>query len=218
MLAQTSNISLASFPTHPEQDRLNRTVDGMSEMVGQAHSNRRTNEYLTAFGVGVAEKPVDINARILPAPIVFYHESSRDNQLRPRDGTWNLRDKKVAASSTSITHKPLKFWSVLVLNMRVDMVQRNVETFVTELVKTCRNTGMEITHACPTIRDNNGGSVEAGMRKAYEEAKRVNGDRGDPQLILVVLPDKSQPLYAEVKRISDTILGIPTQCVQRASE
>ncbi|KAJ3047025.1 Eukaryotic translation initiation factor 2C [Rhizophlyctis rosea] len=195
------------------QERLNRTVNGVTEMVGQAQSGRRTNEYLTAFGVQVADKPTDINTRILAPPTIFYHESSRENQLRPRDGTWNLRDKKVAASSEHITHQPLRFWSVLVLNIKLEMIKRIVENFVVELVRTCRNTGMEIANSYPVVRDNNGGSVEEAMRRAYEEAKR---DRGTPQMILVVLPDTGQTLYAEVKRISDTVLGIPTQCVQRA--
>ena len=33
------------------------------------------------------------------------------------------------------------------------------------------------------------------------------------QLIVVVLPGKT-PVYAEVKRVGDTVLGIATQCVQ----
>ncbi|XP_019633764.1 PREDICTED: protein argonaute-3-like [Branchiostoma belcheri] len=33
------------------------------------------------------------------------------------------------------------------------------------------------------------------------------------QLILVVLPGKT-PVYAEVKRVGDTLLGVATQCVQ----
>lgn len=33
------------------------------------------------------------------------------------------------------------------------------------------------------------------------------------QLVCVVLPGKT-PVYAEVKRVGDTVLGIATQCVQ----
>lgn len=33
------------------------------------------------------------------------------------------------------------------------------------------------------------------------------------QLIVVVLPGKT-PVYAEVKRVGDTVLGLATQCVQ----
>ena len=34
------------------------------------------------------------------------------------------------------------------------------------------------------------------------------------QLIMAVLPGKDKDLYAEVKRVGDSIVGIPTQCVQ----
>jgi hypothetical protein len=27
------------------------------------------------------------------------------------------------------------------------------------------------------------------------------------------LPQRTTPLYAEIKRVSDTVLGIPTQCI-----
>ena len=33
------------------------------------------------------------------------------------------------------------------------------------------------------------------------------------QLVVVVLPGKT-PVYAEVKRVGDTLLGMATQCVQ----
>jgi eukaryotic translation initiation factor 2C len=33
-------------------------------------------------------------------------------------------------------------------------------------------------------------------------------------MLLIVLPNTGVPLYAEIKRVSDTVLGIPTQCVQ----
>ncbi len=33
------------------------------------------------------------------------------------------------------------------------------------------------------------------------------------QLVVVVLPGKT-PVYAEVKRVGDTVLGMATQCVQ----
>lgn len=39
-------------------------------------------------------------------------------------------------------------------------------------------------------------------------------DHPELQLIFVVLQQKSKDLYAEVKRIGDNVLGIPTQCVQ----
>lgn len=41
------------------------------------------------------------------------------------------------------------------------------------------------------------------------------GCRKKPQMILVVLPDTNPRRYAEIKRVSDTVIGIITQCVQQ---
>jgi eukaryotic translation initiation factor 2C len=41
-----------------------------------------------------------------------------------------------------------------------------------------------------------------------------NSAKAQPQLILCILPNTGQPLYAEIKRVSDTVIGVATQCVQ----
>ncbi|CAB5195011.1 hypothetical protein RhiirA5_418293 [Rhizophagus irregularis] len=33
-----------------------------------------------------------MDARVLPTPTIHYRPSSRENRVRPIDGTWNLRD------------------------------------------------------------------------------------------------------------------------------
>ena len=44
--------------------------------------------------------------------------------------------------------------------------------------------------------------------------KASNTAKAQPQLIVCVLPNTGTPLYAEIKRVSDTIIGVATQCVQ----
>jgi hypothetical protein len=44
--------------------------------------------------------------------------------------------------------------------------------------------------------------------------KAGNAAKANPQLILCILPNTSVPLYSEIKRVSDTVIGVPTQCVQ----
>ncbi|RIB21172.1 hypothetical protein C2G38_2177379 [Gigaspora rosea] len=41
-----------------------------------------------------------VNARVLPTPTLQHHQSSREAFFSPRDGSWNLRDKKVATGAT----------------------------------------------------------------------------------------------------------------------
>ena len=60
----------------------------------------------------------------------------------------------------------------------------------------------------PILHENPQGNIEVAIRKAYQTAG--NAAKKSPQLILCILQGRSS-LYDEIKRIEDTILGIPTQ-------
>jgi hypothetical protein len=77
-----------------------------------------------------------VDTRVLPTPTIHYHPSSRENRIQPKDGTWNLRDKKVATGAI------LGSWSVLAfLNPNV-LPDQVINAFIRELVITCQDTGM----------------------------------------------------------------------------
>ena len=60
----------------------------------------------------------------------------------------------------------------------------------------------------PILHENPQGNIESIIRKAYQFAG--NAVKQAPQLILCILQSRSS-LYDEIKRIEDTVLGIPTQ-------
>ncbi|CAG8658175.1 246_t:CDS:2, partial [Acaulospora colombiana] len=92
---------------------------------------------------------------------------------------------------------------------RIDTIRQ----FVRELVNTCQDTGMNIPNRTPPIGYANVQSTtEADLKKAWLDAG--NAAKSQPQLILCVLPNTGRDLYAEIKRISDTVIGVATQCVQ----
>src|SRR5690606_27209175 len=41
-----------------------------------------------------------------------------------------------------------------------------------------------------------------------------NAVKSKPQLLVCILPTTGTPLYAEVKRVTDTIIGVASQCLQ----
>ena len=45
----------------------------------------------------VSNEMAIVQARVLSAPMVLYHSSSRDSNFVPRDGVWNLKDKKASS-------------------------------------------------------------------------------------------------------------------------
>lgn len=47
----------------------------------------------------------------------------------------------------------------------------------------------------------------------YEELTRRENEHGPPQLLMVVKSDNNSEEYGRIKYISDTVLGLPSQCV-----
>ncbi|CAG8472825.1 17354_t:CDS:2, partial [Acaulospora colombiana] len=64
----------------------------------------------------------------------------------------------------------------------------------------------------PIMYSNPQGDVEASLKKAWLRAG--NAAKAQPQLILCILPNTGVLLYAEIKRVTDTIIGVPSQCIQ----
>ncbi|KAI8093873.1 Piwi domain-containing protein [Halteromyces radiatus] len=165
----------------------------------------KDNPYIQQFGVNVKSDMAMINARVLPPPKISYHASSQDATFTPTGGAWNLRDKKLAKGVN------LGSWSVVNFASKVhdDMIQR----FIRELCQTFLDTGLNVINRNPPITHANPqGNIERTLKEAW--LKAGNAAKAKPQLIFCILPNTGVPLYAEIKRICDTVIGIPTQCVQ----
>ncbi|KAI8816009.1 Piwi domain-containing protein [Fimicolochytrium jonesii] len=189
-------------------DRLNRTSQGVNQLVGPAREGQdfRENDYLKAFNVKLAKDMLTVNARILPPPVVAYNPSSRAKEVIPRDGVWNMKDRKVARGMA------LHSWSVLIFAPEPMLPRSAVTTFVKKLVEVCKATGMEIQQEEPTLRYGRDANVEDNLNASFRDAGE--NCRKRPQMILVILPDTNPRRYAEIKRVSDTVLGVITQCMQ----
>lgn len=165
-------------------------------------------EYLDSFGVHLTDEMITIPARILDPPTLQYHPSSREPQITPRDGSWNLRAKKVVQPAT------LHSWAIVCFGSPREMPQEQIDNFLRELISTCRETGLTITNAHPPALycDPASGKIEESVQAAWQAAGEAV--QSFPQLIMCILPNTSVPLYAEIKRIGDTVLGVATQCLQ----
>ncbi|CAG8794451.1 3251_t:CDS:2, partial [Racocetra fulgida] len=94
-LNERQTADMIKFTCQNPNVRANKIRQGLNIL------DYRRNEYLQQFGMQVP-------ARILPPPRIEYHPSSRDAIFAPKDGAWNLRDKRVATGAT------LGSWSVVV--------------------------------------------------------------------------------------------------------
>lgn len=159
-------------------------------------------DYLNKFQMQFGNQLVQVNARILKTPTVFYHRDSQEPDCVPALGAWNLRGKRVE------TGVSIESWAVVnFAKVRDD----ELDAFVRELALTCTETGVPFkaqrppyVHAQREIADS--------VKQAFEAAKQQFGRPA--QFVLVVLPSTDSYLYGEVKRYSDTFIGLPTQCMQ----
>ncbi|KAJ3365839.1 hypothetical protein GGF31_008433 [Allomyces arbusculus] len=177
-----------------------------------------SNKYLHAFGIQVDAQPMVIDARILDAPALAV---GGNRVSRPRDGAWNFVNMRVA--------NPARITALGVLSFcdprRAS--QGQVAVWMDEFFETAEGMGLGFNPNKKTKENypiqfarSNPEGVEAALRAVYQATG--NTFKQDPELIVCLLPAKSTAMYAEVKRIGDTVLGVPTQClvlskVQRAN-
>ncbi|PKY39143.1 Piwi-domain-containing protein [Rhizophagus irregularis] len=201
MLDERQTANMTKLTCQPPQSRANKINQGIQIL------NYRQNQYMQQFDFRVSNEMAITQARILPAPKLQYHPTSRDSAFIPRNGLWNLRDKKVATGAT------LGSWACAVFGNERDYPMSAIQKFIRELVTTCQDTGMNIPNKNPPIQHcNPQGPIETYLRQVW--VKAGNLAKSKPQLILCILPNTGVPLYAEIKRVSDTVIGVASQCVQ----
>ena len=164
---------------------------------------QENSAYYENFKLGFGKELMNVQARVLSPPVIHYGKSSREPTIQPAQGTWNMRDKKVETGAT------VKSWSVLVVSNRSN--PNEIQAFVQELVRTCGDTGMNFEARTPPIITASQ-DLEGSVRKAAAAAQETF--RAPPQFILVVLMSTDSMVYGDIKRVGDTELGIPTQCMQ----
>ncbi|KAI8075971.1 ribonuclease H-like domain-containing protein [Halteromyces radiatus] len=120
--------------------------------------------------------------------MISFHASSEDASFTPVGGTWSLSGKKVANGAT------LKSWSVVNFASSINDGSNVI------------NLEPPITHADPQ------GDVERTLKEAW--LKAGNATKVKPELIFCILPNTGVQIYADIKRVCDTVIGIPTQCVK----
>src|SRR5437016_1647326 len=117
------------------------------------------------FGLQVSNEMAITQARILPTPTLHYHPASKEDTFIPKNGSWNLKNKKVAVGAT------LGSWSCAVFGSERDFPIGAVQKFIRELVTTCQDAGMNIPNKNPPIQHYNPqGGIENSLRQVWVKA------------------------------------------------
>lgn len=94
-----------------------------------------------------------------------------------------------------------------------DLAPTKIDAFLDSLIAVAQELGIEVKNTEPPILygHNNPAEVERILNGAWSTIGKRCGDQ--PQLILCLLPTTNVTLYAEIKRVCDTSLGVASQCL-----
>lgn len=173
------------------------------------HNAYAEDPYAKEFGIKISEKLAQVEARILPAPRLKYHDSGREKDCLPQVGQWNMMNKKMVNGGT------VNNW--ICVNFSRSVRDGAVGGFCDELAQMCRTSGMNFNpHPVLPPMYVRPDQVERALKARFHDAlTTLNG--GQPQkkeleLLIVILPDNNGSLYGDLKRICETDLGIVSQC------
>eukprot|EP00190_Bangiopsis_sp_CCMP1999_P001622 CAMPEP_0198727390 /NCGR_PEP_ID=MMETSP1475-20131203/4137_1 /TAXON_ID= ORGANISM="Unidentified sp., Strain CCMP1999" /NCGR_SAMPLE_ID=MMETSP1475 /ASSEMBLY_ACC=CAM_ASM_001111 /LENGTH=854 /DNA_ID=CAMNT_0044489425 /DNA_START=87 /DNA_END=2651 /DNA_ORIENTATION=+ len=190
---QTQNIVRAAA-TRP-QERMSAIVKNLETV------NLANDETVKAFGITPNSEPVKIQGRILTVPSILYNGNRR---VQATNGSWNMRSEKLLQSCP-----PLRSWGVIIFVAPRDLSDQQMNQFLGKLVRTGRENGINIVENQPMV-------VRADPNQAEEEMKRMKSEldgRGPKaQIIMCIKLNQDSYLYNTIKRTSDCVLGIPSQC------
>ncbi|CAG8693582.1 8150_t:CDS:2, partial [Racocetra fulgida] len=132
--------------------------------------------------------------------------------VKPREGGWNLRDRKFVRSG-----KTLQYWVVVAFVQQQKLSIPQAKQFVKELVNTSRSQGMvDIAEGNPRVNYvKPNGEPHTYQHLVVQEYNNARDHlKNDLQLMLFILPDDDEKRYRAIKYTADTVLGVPSQCVQ----
>ncbi|WWC86242.1 uncharacterized protein L201_001115 [Kwoniella dendrophila CBS 6074] len=166
---------------------------------------------IAAWGLQVNKRMVELQARILPPPRVFY---ANGVSTKPDDGGWNLRGKKFFRNGK----KPLIAWSVISFDRWTE--QDEMHRYITYLCQVLEAHGVDIATKQPDCFGPVDPRERDAIPKALQRAAQAAYRKGKcaPQLICCVLPGRDAWLYEKIKKSSFNDLKgpVPTQCMQAA--
>ncbi|KAK9279006.1 hypothetical protein L1049_012681 [Liquidambar formosana] len=157
------------------------------------------------FGIQVRDELTLVDARVLPAPRLKYHDTGRVANVDPRVGQWNMIDKKMVNGGN------VEFWTCVNFSqkLRPDLVSR----FCEGLVNMCASKGM-VFNPSPLlpIQSAHPSQIEKALLDIHSQSTAKLGLKGKQlQMLIVILPDVTGS-YGEIKRVCETELGIVSQC------
>ncbi|XP_041974937.1 protein argonaute-2 [Aricia agestis] len=193
---QTSTMIKATARSAPDRER------EINNLVRRANFN--TDLYVKEFGLTISNNMMEVRGRVLPPPKLQYGgrvSSLGGQQALPNQGVWDMRGKQFFMGVE------IRVWAIACFAPQRTVREDALKNFTQQLQKISNDAGM------PIIGQPCFCKYATGPDQVEPMFKYLKSTFMQLQLVVVVLPGKT-PVYAEVKRVGDTVLGMATQCVQ----
>ncbi|KAL5975230.1 hypothetical protein ACLOJK_031909 [Asimina triloba] len=175
------------------------------DILQTVHQNAYSEDpYAKEFGINISDKLASVEARVLPAPWLKYHDTGKEKDCLPQVGQWNMMNKKMINGST------VNYWACI--NFSRSVQESTARGFCQELAQMCQVSGMEFSREpVIPIYSARPDQVEKALKYVYNAS--MNKLKGkELELLLAILPDNNGSLYGDLKRICETDLGLISQC------
>ncbi|KAK7049286.1 hypothetical protein VNI00_005887 [Paramarasmius palmivorus] len=218
--------SARQFATLTPGDRMSHIRSSGTSPISQFIES----EYVVQARMSISRAPLEIQGKLLDLPDIRFGSGGK---LAPSEGSWNVVRQKLH------TPRALQAWAVISFVDRLFMEE--IQRYARSLADCCFSLGLfpggqysrTEFQSVPdylsvdreprppiTIRLGNGQDPENGLKGVYEDVisrivdpKKLN-ELMPYLVILVILPEKAEPLRNRVKHWSDVIMGVRTQCVR----
>ncbi|KAK7388752.1 hypothetical protein VNO78_23579 [Psophocarpus tetragonolobus] len=162
------------------------------------------NPYAKEFSIRIDSKLASVEARVLPAPWLKYHDTGREKEYLPQVGQWNMMNKKVINGST------VRYWACI--NFSRSIQESTARGFCQQLVQMCQISGMEFSpDPVIPVHSARPDLVKKALKYVHYAVLDKLGGK-ELELLIAILPDNNGSLYGDLKRICETDLGLISQC------
>ncbi|KAK6287587.1 hypothetical protein POUND7_013766, partial [Theobroma cacao] len=145
-----------------------------------SNNNFNGEERVSEFGIHVGQELALVEARVLPAPVLKYHDTGPEKSVKPSKGAWNMINKKM------INGGEVDNWTCVNYSSNYANISND---FCTRLVEMCNNKGMVFRHtAAVPIRSAHPFRIDQTLLDVYEES---TSQKRPLKLLIIILPDQS---------------------------
>ncbi|XP_051123285.1 protein argonaute 1 [Andrographis paniculata] len=170
------------------------------------HNAYAQDPYAQEFGIKISERLAQVEARVLPAPWLKYHDSGRERDCLPQVGQWNMMNKRMVNGGT------VSNW--ICINFARNVQDSVARSFCHELAQMCGTSGMAFNPepVLPVVSGRPDAVEKILKSRFHDVVSKLQPQKKELDLLIVILPDNNGSLYGDLKRICETDLGIVSQC------